>query len=846
MKHPMSSFLTTLLTTFLTFWISLGLSASWAAQTGSETSVVLDSYLEGTSPPPELVSGFTLAFLGELDHVLQFQLGPSPALLVHCDLTFPNGESNHQERFLETSDGSRQVSFGLGALLGHGPYRHRPRQFYPGEYTLRISGRDPKTRKTIFTTFFRLPPQEWIWADLDRLLYIDDAQANLDLRLLPGAPVDEIQAVVDLVEPTTGQRVSDPEEVSLTHRNSQVTFSLSDLLPGVYQARVRFRLSEKLSPDGVTRTLQLFRNGPPPRVQDSARIGDGPQPLVDNYLVADSRGLRQVFHPARKLTSEPIFSPDRPYEGHAVLLENSARYNPEKKRYELTYGNINYDQNRYRMLAVSRDLLTWEKPDLGKVEFDGSRANNILARVDVTKPGDLFPVFAGVWNYAGRGNPDLRQARLWLFGKQLTSDRWALRRGYYLVVWDKDGKSYVTSPTPVLGLGQGGTETMTVSGDTSAALGYDDRTGEFVAYTSPGPPNRGRGSIRYDNSTKARTLARHATRDGINWDVRYIWVPEASDPNLHNYGFRVRRLGDLYLGFFPRYNVRTQHMDLQLWVSRDGIHWEQPGGEQAWLANGPPGSFDWGVVYMPAGWHQQGDRTRIFYQGANYLHFHAWIREKLSGLYGGMSGKQAKGLLTAETFVERNYVAPPSTEGTSWSLMPSGWSWRQGIHGTVQEARARFWAELTANTGETPESFISRGADFKIVPGVAGFRTNGFVSRRADRDVGVLTTHPLLFQGRYLTVNAQVQGELGVEVLDPDGTPLEGYTRDDCTLGSFDGVFEPVHWKSRKDLAELSGRPVRLRFYLRQGDLYGFQIHHMEAVEGNLIEPFPPSDFSSF
>ena len=834
-------------TVWLAFSISLGISPSWTAQTGSETSVLLDSYLEGAAPPSELVSAFSLAFEGELDHTVQFQLGPSPALVVHSDLTFPGGNSNHQERFLEASDGSRQVTFSLGALLGHGPYRHRPRQFYPGEYTLRILGRDPRTQKIVFKTFFRLPPQEWIWADLDRLLYIDDAQANLDLRLFPGAPVEKIRAVVDLVEPTTGLSVSDPEEVSLTQQNTRVTFSLVDLLPGVYRARVRFRRLERLSPDGIVRTLQLFRNGPPPQVKGSARIGDGPQLLVDDYLVAETRGLRRIFHPARKVTSEPILLPDRPYEGHAVLLENSAHYNPAEQRYELMYGNINYDEIRYRMLAVSKDLLTWEKPELGKVEFNGSRANNILARVDVTKPGDLFPVFAGVWDYAGRGNPDLRRARLWLFGHQQTSDRWALRRGYYLVIWDKDGKSYVTTATPLLGLGQGGTETMTVSGDTSAALGYDERTGEFVAYTSPGPPNRGRGSIRYDNSTKARTLARHATRDGINWDVRYLWVPGVDDPNIHNYGFRVRRLGDLYLGFFPRYNVRTQHMDLVLWVSRDGIHWEQPGGEQAWLGNGPPGSFDWGVVYMPAGWHQQGDRTLIFYQGANYLHFHAWLREKLSGLYGGMSGKQAEGLLTGEGFVERDYLAPPSTKGHAWSLMPSGWSWRHGVSGTPQEARSRFWAELTANTGETPETFIARGADFKIFPGLAEFRTNGFVSRRADRDVGVLTTHPLLFQGRYLTVNAQVsKGELGVEVLGPDGSPLKGYTRDECMLASFDGTFQLVHWKNHKDLAELAGRPLRLRFYVRQGDLYGFQIHHTDSVAEDLIEPFPPSDFSSF
>ena len=116
----------------------------------------------------------------------------------------------------------------------------------------------------------------------------------------------------------------------------------------------------------------------------------------------------------------------------------------------------------------------------------------------------------------------------------------------------------------------------------------------------------------------------------------------------------------------------------------------------------PLGSFDWGIVYMPTGWHQQGERTRIFYHGTNYLHFHAWIREKLSGLYGGMSGKEAEGLLTGDAFVERDYLAPPSTRGTFWSLMPSGWSWRKGVHGVPQEARTKFWRTLRPTPARLP------------------------------------------------------------------------------------------------------------------------------------------------
>ena len=96
-------------------------------------------------------------------------------------------------------------------------------------------------------------------------------------------------------------------------------------------------------------------------------------------------------------------------------------------------------------------------------------------------------------------------------------------------------------------------------------------------------------------------------------------------------------------------------------------------------------------------------------------------------------------------------------------------------------------------------------------------------------------------------MNAQVsEWELGVELLDASGSPLEGYSRADCLLGRFDDTPQLVRWRDRKDLADLVGRPVRFRFYLRQGDLYAFQVHHIEPVKGDLIEPFPPSGFSSF
>jgi hypothetical protein len=227
---------------------------------------------------------------------------------------------------------------------------------------------------------------------------------------------------------------------------------------------------------------------------------------------------------------------------------------------------------------------------------------------------------------------------------------------------------------------------------------------------------------------------------------------------------------------------------------------------------------------MPVGWFEEGERTRILYHGASGLHFHAWIREKLSGLYGGMRQRGAEALLTDAAFVDRAYVAAPRTRGPSWSLVGSGWSWRRGVASSVEEARRQFWADLTASTGETPETFIERSRAFRIGVGVAEFRTNGFVAHRAGRTEGVLTTHPLEFEGKRLTVNAAAaSGSVAVEVLDAAGGPLPGFGRADCRLGAFDGVDQPVTWRNRADLAAVK-RPVRLRFHLRSADLFGFRI----------------------
>ena len=108
--------------------------------------------------------------------------------------------------------------------------------------------------------------------------------------------------------------------------------------------------------------------------------------------------------------------------------------------------------------------------------------------------------------------------------------------------------------------------------------------------------------------------------------------------------------------------------------------------------------------------------------------------------------------------------------------------------------------------------------------GLGRLRLDGFVSVDAGPDEGRLTTRPLVVGGDGLVVNAQAgQGVLRVEVLDLDGSPFADLGKAECVPFSGDSVRHTVQWQGDASLATLRGKPVRLRFYLKDTQLYSFQ-----------------------
>ena len=104
-------------------------------------------------------------------------------------------------------------------------------------------------------------------------------------------------------------------------------------------------------------------------------------------------------------------------------------------------------------------------------------------------------------------------------------------------------------------------------------------------------------------------------------------------------------------------------------------------------------------------------------------------------------------------------------------------------------------------------------------------RIDGFVSVRAPLAGGEFVTKTLRFAGDTLELNfsTSAAGSIRVELQNPDGTPLKGFAMDDCEEIYGDALAREVPWKGGRDLSQWAGKPVRLRFVLKDADLYAIR-----------------------
>jgi len=109
-------------------------------------------------------------------------------------------------------------------------------------------------------------------------------------------------------------------------------------------------------------------------------------------------------------------------------------------------------------------------------------------------------------------------------------------------------------------------------------------------------------------------------------------------------------------------------------------------------------------------------------------------------------------------------------------------------------------------------------------------RVDGFASLHCGYAGGHAITKPMVFAGRELALNFSTSAAGGVKVgiEKPDGKPIPGFTVEDCQMQIGNEIDRKVTWKSGTDVSALAGKPVRLRFVMRDADLYSIKFEGAE------------------
>lgn len=132
----------------------------------------------------------------------------------------------------------------------------------------------------------------------------------------------------------------------------------------------------------------------------------------------------------------------------------------------------------------------------------------------------------------------------------------------------------------------------------------------------------------------------------------------------------------------------------------------------------------------------------------------------------------------------------------------------------IQTGRSTMSFFVNRNYGQ-PTSYLRR---YEL-------RLDGFASAHAGYKGGELLTKPVIFDGSKLELNysTSAAGSVRVEMQDASGAPVPGFALADAPELIGDEIERVYSWKSNGDLSSLKGKPVRIRFVLKDADLFAYR-----------------------
>lgn len=497
-------------------------------------------------------------------------------------------------------------------------------------------------------------------------------------------------------------------------------------------------------------------------------VGDRRQLFIDRTFLDDARGVDLCVHPPRK-TGEMTIRPDHEWEQGGIGPYSSVmRIGDTCHMWYHTMDTLQWDSGNTKgaiCYARSRDGITWEKPALGLIAYQGDRKNNIV--IGHGAAGAELGQDGGMVFLDPNAAPEERFRLVAKFGVKVET-------GQALHIYSSpDGLHWkLTHRLVIVARPQERGHHL----DTQNVLFWDDALRKYVAYVRKNrmePGSQGRCIARGESdhlgdfpAVQDMPIVFGPDRDDLfhgktpvvdfymSAAIKYPWADHAYFMFPTAYYHYIPGV----LPEFPR-EVPTNAgpLDTQFAASRDGITWERY-DRRAFVPLGIKGEFDWASARVVWGIVPDlaGREMYLYYRGSDWLH--GWDRDDRN-----------KRLLTEAGLGAAQNVAVLS----------------------------------------------------RLV-----LRRDGFVSVRAAYTGGEFTTPPLRFSGARLLLNVDTSatGMAQVAILDANGCSIPGFGLEDCDrIHTANEVNRPASWRGASNLGRLAGRPIRLRFVLRDCDLYAFQ-----------------------
>jgi hypothetical protein len=338
--------------------------------------------------------------------------------------------------------------------------------------------------------------------------------------------------------------------------------------------------------------------------------------LLDSRVVASTENAELVLGAVQKYEGNPLFEEDKPWEKRFDNLYANVIYDDEEQIYKCWYSPFIVDdsakgmtlqerkEKKYRppwtremaiCYATSKDGITWIKPELGLVEFEGSKANNILWRGSGPPSKDKEELWAGphgsgIFKDLREPDPNRRYKAL-------------LKYGMLSVAFSADGIHW----GPAIACPEANS-----AGDTHNNAFWAPTLGKYVGITR----QWGKTFLGH----YARQVAWTSSADFVNWEKVQI-VLEGLDENHQTYAMPVFYHGGVYIGLVAIHDQEADRVWTELTWSPDTKKWHRVLPGTPLIPNSDvEGEYDWGCAYPAAYPVFLEDEIRLYYGASDGLH----------------------------------------------------------------------------------------------------------------------------------------------------------------------------------------------------------------------------------